>query len=352
LGQAARIDGSFDKKRIRATIDAPFIDFDRAARFAGVDSERLGGTITAKIVADIGGKSDSLQADLDMQKVRMTNVPRLDGRAHLDLQGRKLEGAIDVTANKIGHVDLSLQANLAGPARRPSSFTGATGTLTIKTSALSVEAACRRFDCPTSLAAMELLAQIDTKIERTDRQLTVDFDGSLADPKGPLAQLEFDGRFDPDDFFVRHRLPLDAPFQTKFALTRRRIEDLPVAVRPAGIHGSIEAHGDLRGTLREPELTFGLTGDGFQSDTAKTEPPLDFNGSIEYRGTQAETTWKVTAHDEQVLRAHAIIEGAVNQFWEGRSPRWKAALDLDAIELPLGSLAALAHTPASGELSG
>lgn len=224
------------------------------------------------------------------------------------------------------------------------------GTRTTKTPIETREEAIAT--APLSVKGYDL--NLDLKHEETGATELV---ASVNDDHGKLVSLSVEGNSNPPlaaaaDELANHWR--DIPLSVKVVIPERKLQQLPVEVRPQGLNGLLSAEFGYDGTLDDPDVKLAGRIKRFrQMGNKRQEADLELNAG--YKAARGKLTASVKAKDRDVATADVDFETALRDWLnqtEGKTPHVAASAHLAFDEFPLGLLPPAADQQVTGSLSG
>lgn len=328
-----------------------------------LDQGRLDGTANADL-KQLG------QLNLEFQELRgieltNPNPTRITGKVAGDGQ-LKLKDALDLVpkdvelpiARALGVIkyDLAIERTQAGPGlptlhvHVSSNKLQLAGTRETKTAIETREQAVAT--APVSIKGYDV--DIDLKhAESGETELAA----SVTDDHGKLVSVSVEGRINAALTTVGAELAKrwrEIPLDVKVTVPPRKLQQLPLELRPEGLNGLLSAEFGYRGTLDAPELKLSGRITRFrQMDLRKQTVDLEFQA--DYAAARGKVTASAKSSGHDVAQADIDFETAIRDWLEpagGKTPRVAANAHFAFDQFPIGLLPPAKEQQLSGGLSG
>jgi translocation and assembly module TamB len=200
-----------------------------------------------------------------------------------------------------------------------------------------------------------------------DLQATLLLDGAKGHTELTAKLVEKDGVLvdlrssaDPDLAKLAHAqgsisaLVSETPIDVHIAVPRRDVTELPVAIRPAGLHGAIELTASATGTLLHPSVVVKATAQGLTAEMPTTLP-LDATATIAYDGARVDVSVRALRDGGVLLDSHSTVDVRSSDIVAGAPGvelPWNASSETKLVAFPLDSIAAVIGSPIEGCVSG
>ena len=146
----------------------------------------------------------------------------------------------------------------------------------------------------------------------------------------------------------------ETPVELHMTVPRRELDALPVAIKPAGVHGAVTLRVDAKGTLAHPTVTLTATGEKLAAEMPTTLP-LDATATVTYDGARANVSVRALRDGGLLLDSSSVVDLRAADLF-ARAPgaplAWDASSETKLVAFPLDSLAALSGSPIEGCVSG
>jgi autotransporter translocation and assembly factor TamB len=180
---------------------------------------------------------------------------------------------------------------------------------------------------------------------------------SITDDHGKLVSVSVEGKSNAPMATVVSELSnhwRDIPLSVKLVVPERKLQQLPMEVRPAGLNGLLSAELGYDGTLDAPEVKLSGRILRFrQMDVKKQTVDLAFQAN--YAGSHGKVTGTVKSKDHDVATADIDFETAIRDWLnqtEGKTPHLAGSAHLAFDQFPVGLLPPAKEQQLSGSLSG
>lgn len=390
--------------------NASRVDIRRTARVLGLDAKRFSGELGADVHLLAGARSAQGHVDVQLRNAVFARETCGAGEVRAEFDGRRVDVLVEGDWNG-GRVDLRSDAfEIDGPVLAPESWEHARGAVDLAT---DVDLAHVRMLVPEHALPFEELggrARVHFRFEREDRTVPptvalsvrtsglelsrkgpelepadatavqapapwrlrgidldadlrlnpktdrTDFDATVRDRRGPIAQVTFDSASLPVAF-LQHPEQIRPfferiPAHVVVTVPRRRLSDFPPPLARPSLRGSIAFHAEATGTLVAPKVDASITVDGVSSRSSRRVPPFGARVDAHYDGDRATIDASVDHAGQLVAKADARGHVNVADLLDRRPRRFDVAARVGMDGFPLESISALAAERVSGKLSG
>jgi len=178
----------------------------------------------------------------------------------------------------------------------------------------------------------------------------------LSDPDGKLFALSLAGNLRPRLDALAAELPhlRDIPLTIHLTVPPRRLDRLPIEVRPAGLNGTLSAEVDYQGTINAPDLKLSGRVQQFRG-SSKHGKPVDLTWQASYAGTHGKFSGDARNAQHQVGKADLDFETALSAWLDQHgdaTPALDANAELDFDEFPIALIPGARANDVRGSLSG
>lgn len=323
-----------------------------------LDGRKLAGASTGT-VEGLGAFSSDWDTVLDGSPTELRSFERATGAWSLSLNDITLDylGQLlpdqDVDVN--GRADISVEVTRSDPELMPNVATS------LKTRGLDVSVA-RKGQKPFALHELELLGSVshDGASGTTSANVSVvRNDERLLSGSGELS-LDVRALLSGKDS-LEHQLKTK-PFLGKLVVSQVELENLPEAVRPSALRGTVRLEGTLRGSLDAPVVSLAVRSSNLRPSVGDRGEPLDVCGSAEY----AKESGAFNIGAEVFIQGSSLSTApcggkrvATLQFrgrapldWERGIPSWSGTASANLEALPLAAIPPLASARLTGFTTG
>ncbi|MCY7299005.1 MAG: translocation/assembly module TamB domain-containing protein, partial [Ilumatobacteraceae bacterium] len=205
---------------------------------------------------------------------------------------------------------------------------------------------------PTSIKGYDVELDV-THSETGETELELD----VTDDHGRLVSASVEGKVTGpmatvvDDLTHHWR---DMPLAVHVSVPERRLQQLPMEARPAGLNGLLTAELAYQGTLNAPDLKLSAKISKFRQVETKGKA-VDVTLKAAYSGTRGKVTGSVKSRDHDVATADIDFETAVNEWLNqtgSTTPHFVASAHLGFDAFPIALLPPANDQQLSGQLSG
>jgi autotransporter translocation and assembly factor TamB len=368
----ATLSASFERRagnpRLRLTASSHDLTLGRVkdgslAADLQLDQGRLDGTANADL-KQLG------QLNLEFQELRgidvtKPNPARITGKLAADGQ-IKLKDALDLVpkdvklpiARALGVIkyDLAIERTQAGPGlpsvhvHVSSNKLQLAGTRETKAPIETREEAIET--APVSIKGYDV--DLDLKHAETGE---TELAASVTDDHGKLVSVSVEGKTNAPLATIGTELSnhwREIPLNVKATVPERKLQQLPMDLRPSGLNGMFSAEFSYNGTFDAPEVKLAGRITRFrQMDVKKQTVDLAFEA--DYAGAQGKVTGSVTSKGHDVARANVEFETAIRDWLnptKGKTPQLTGSAHLTFDQFPIGLLPPAKEQQLSGALSG
>ncbi|MEO6601958.1 MAG: translocation/assembly module TamB domain-containing protein [Polyangiaceae bacterium] len=184
-----------------------------------------------------------------------------------------------------------------------------------------------------------------------------DLAGSVTDDHGKLLSFSVEGKSNATISNVADQLSnhwRELPLSVRLTLPERKLQQLPMELRPSGLNGLLSAELAYNGTLDAPDLKMSGRIVRFRQMDVKNQT-VDLAFQANYSNARGKATASVRSKEHEVATADVDFETAIpdwlNQI-EGKTPHLAASAHLAFDEFPIGLLPPAKEQQLSGNLSG
>ncbi|WP_394847286.1 translocation/assembly module TamB [Pendulispora brunnea] len=420
LGAPAHASLSKSAHGLTVHAKADGLDLDRMARLLDVQDKVSGGTLAFAIDASLAERTAKGRVDLSVEDATVSELQHgnvelaavlndddLDigvkadfaEAGHISLRSTKAKlhgtkGPLDVAAWKgligraalDGEIDLERIASLVPPNQRPfgemKGKLDVTGTLrrdsptvapeiSLSTQTRGLVLAGTQPETPPPVGRTKVVAPPAWRSSDVDAALNLRVDATsghaelsarLVDAHGPLmnfdakAELPYNELWsDPDPAHAMAELE-KVPFEARFQVPRRKVADLPPALRTKGMPGNLELNLSASGNAQEPRLAIDARLSDFKVEPGTRTPATDTRMNASYDGKRFETTVRVnTLPGTEVLTAKAQANVNIEDLLHpvaGRELPWDADLQAKLANFPLQSVSQFSDMQVRGTMRG
>ena len=402
---------------IALRLDAPEIDSGRLSTLLGKENVQFQGraSIDVDVHATTQGATGHVNCELDSGSVHNVKQAGFRAAAALSLDGRHVNGAVNVAFDE-GRADIRLSDVLVGgPPTELRSWKRTTGALDLDSNVdlamllrvlpdgtlpfeqlggalalkghlsrarpdaepdASVEASTRGLVVVGKLKASDKPTYVNRPEEaqppevpwetrgvdfRFSTSLEVDkkfsFDGSLLDKGGPLVAVKLETRAPLDDLGDAMAVMERTPLALHVEVPERELSALPPAARPAALRGRVAGTLDVKGTPMAPRVDLHVTTAGLQPMQSKSAIPLDGAVDVTYDGRTVDArahAARARHADDVVVDARAGIDARVADFLGPLADKapWEAKANVTLHGFPLEAIPQVATRHIGGLASG
>lgn len=187
----------------------------------------------------------------------------------------------------------------------------------------------------------------------------VRIDTRLADTHGPMAGATLVAMLPPSAVSFRALSEpatlLETNIDARVTVPERQVEELPTAIRPAGVQGKIEVAAEARGKLSDPEVNAHGTLRNLRVGHVELGEPLEIQFATLYDDPIADFRVRAIYQGAPVLDAEATLETSVRDWVapQGASkPAWDASGRAALHGFPLESVSWLSDFRVAGLVKG
>jgi translocation and assembly module TamB len=150
------------------------------------------------------------------------------------------------------------------------------------------------------------------------------------------------------------RLLWTVPIEAELRVPERELSCLPMAVRPAGIVGSIGVTLKARGTAQDPELELAALGRGLRTKDPTFRTPIELTAAVNYKDDRTRIAIDANRDGKGALVARSEVDGNLRRLLGGpaNEPAFRASLDVKLDEFPLQTIPQLKERMVVGNASG
>ena len=180
---------------------------------------------------------------------------------------------------------------------------------------------------------------------------------SVTDDYGKLVSLSVAGKSSPPLARVAEELSnhwREIPLSVKVTIPERKLQQLPVEVRPQALNGLLSAEFNYDGTLDNPNLKLAGRIKRFRQMGVKRQQ-ADVELQANYAGARGKLTASVKSKDKDVATADVDFETAIKDWLnqsEGKTPHVAASAHLGFDEFPIALLPPATDQQLTGTMSG
>jgi autotransporter translocation and assembly factor TamB len=205
---------------------------------------------------------------------------------------------------------------------------------------------------PTSIKGYDV--DLDLKHAETGE---TELAASVTDDHGKLVSFSVNGKSNATLSNVADQLGnhwREIPLSVKVVIPERKLQQLPLELRPSGLNGLLSAEFGYDGTLDAPQLKVsGRIARFRQMDVKKQTVDLVFQAN--YANSRGKVTGSVKSKEHDVATADIDFETAISDWLnktEGKTPHVAASAHLAFDGFPIGLLPPAKEQQLSGQLSG
>jgi translocation and assembly module TamB len=391
------------------------VDLKEVGYLLGVENQMKSGRLAFAIDLTARGNGAEGTAEVGLERGSFAGLP--DASMHLDakMSGRRIGGALHVALGSVGQLDIAnshveiggdrplaldswrrawgsvnlvARANLAQLAEL---FPAGTFPIADPSGQLVVEGHIRRdneaddtpaidIEARTMALAFGARARPDQSAGRvsivTDRwessgidvQLDVKVDGDTGFAEVATRLVDRDGAIlalDAKSEAIPYRqlwtstdgaweTMAKVPFSALVVVPHRKLDHLPLLIRPDGVSGEAEAALSVQGTVLEPVIDFSAKARSVKSNALPLTVRLDADLGARYDGKAGDLTLAMRSPKGEVLKASAHVNASVADaiLHPGEELGWDLSAHADLSRFPLGAVTFLSDRQVTGHASG